>query len=296
MAHAVGQSATLDQFFTKPEIAEQCWRTLSDILGRVEMAGPGDFFFVEPSAGAGDFFDVLPPGRRVGIDIEPRREEFIRHDFLQWTPDHLDVDTPRAGIAVIGNPPFGKRGKMAVAFFQHASLIADTIGFIVPVIFRKHFIHKQLPLDFRWVHSIPLPRDAFWTDARPSYNVNTEFQIWTRLAVDLTDQRLHKPPPIRHRDFKLYQYNNTPDALKVFGYDFDFAVPCQGWQDYSRRERSAEGCEPHKQWMLIKAHTFAALRRLYARIDYEALALAHTTSVPGFRKGDLVKEYTQRYG
>ena len=200
-----------------------------------------------------------------------------------------------ARVAVIGNPPFGKRGKTAVAFFQRAGQLAGTIGFIVPVIFRKHFIHKQLLPDFRWVHTLDLPRDAFWTDARPSYTVNTEFQIWTRLPTQRRDRRLRRPPPIRHPDFELFQYNNTPDALKVFAEDFHFAVPCQGWQDYSRRERRAEDCEPHKQWMLIKARSFPALWRLYA-LNYEALARAHTTSVPGFRKGDLVAEYTRLYG
>ena len=196
----------------------------------------------------------------------------------------------------VGNPPFGKRGKTAVAFFHQASKFADTVAFIVPVIFRKHFIHKQLPPDFRWVHSLSLPRDAFWTDSRPSHSVNTEFQVWTRLAVGLPDQRLQQAPPTRHPDFDLFQYNNTPEAEKVFGYEFDFAVPCQGWQDYTRRERSPDGCELHKQWMLIKAKTFAALTRLYARIDYGSLATAHTTSIPGFRKGDLVTEYLKRYG
>ena len=54
-------------------------------------------------------------------------------------------------------------------------------------------------------------------------------------------------------------------------------------------------CEKHKQWMLFKSDSEVVLRRLHA-IDYGELALCNTTSVPGFRKGDLVKEYTRLYG
>ena len=285
----------LDQFFTKPEVASLCWEQLVGVLAELTGRNLDSLFFVEPSAGAGDFYDILPPERRLGIDLEPRRPEFVRDDFLDWQP-HGAVPAATERVAVVGNPPFGKRGKMAVHFFRRASLVADTIGFIVPVIFRKYFIHKQLPSDFRWIHSVQLPRSAFWTDAHKNHAVNTEFQVWTRLPTRRQDHRLHEAPPIRHPDFQLFQYNNTEDALKVFDEDFNFAVPCQGWQDYTRRERSADRCETYKQWMLIKARNFTALHRLYARIDYGELATIHTTSVPGFRKGDLVSEYTKRYG
>ena len=47
--------------------------------------------------------------------------------------------------------------------------------------------------------------------------------------------------------------------------------------------------------MLLKANNSSVLKRLM-HIDYESLAQECATAVPGFRKGDLVKEYTQHYG
>ena len=274
----------LDQFYTRKEVARDCLR---DFRRKTDFLG-GASFFVEPSAGDGAFYDLLPHGRKIGLDMDPRHADILRRDFLQWR-DLLPCRS--ADAVVVGNPPFGKRGAMAVRFFQKAAEIADTIAFIVPVIFRKHFIHKQLPKSWRWIHAKPLAREAFVRPNGKVYAVNTEFQIWTRTPTRHKNRRLFAPPPIKHDDFDMWQYNNTREALKVFDNDFDFAVPCQGWQDYTRRETDAKHCERRKQWMLLKPKTVRARDLLYEGIDYEILAIKHTTTTPGFRKGDLIAEY-----
>ena len=284
----------LDQFFTRQDVAARCWKKFLPVLQKLTGCREGDMCFVEPGAGHGAFYDLFPSAaKRIGIDIAPCRREFAGRDFLAWRGPR---GFSRKHIAVVGNPPFGGRGDMAVKFFNKAATMADTIAFIVPVIFRKYFIHKTLAEDFRWVGSVPLPRDAFWTDAHERYSVNAEFQIWTRLPSRHRDRRLFSPPPIAHRDFVMHQYNNTHQMLKVFAENFDFAVPCQGWQDYSRRERDPDRCEKHKQWMLFKAVDKSTRRRLHCEIDFGALAQKNTTMIPGFRKGDVVQEYSNYYG
>lgn len=275
----------LDQFYTQRQIAAHCVNSAAPHLA--QLAGKRAFF-IEPSAGDGAFYNLLPPRRRYGLDIQPKNAEIVADDFLasSYTPP-----APPRRTIVIGNPPFGKRGALAAAFMNRAFAMADTVAFIVPVIFRKYFIHKQLPPDARWVFSLPLPRDAFRTEDKKTYAVNTEFQIWTRINGGGRDMRLHSPPPIKHPDFEMWQYNNTAAALKVFDNPFDFAVPCQGYQDYSRREQDAAACEKHKQWMLFKPHTTRAGEILRDAIDYARLSLKNTTTVPGFRKGDVVREY-----
>ncbi len=282
----------LDQFFTKRDLAAQCWRSLLPIVRRLTGKRTGELLFVEPSAGDGSFYDLLPAGR-IGLDIEPRRDSIMGADFLAWD---CPLFRPRQHVVVVGNPPFGKRGALAVRFFCKAAEMADVIAFILPVIFRKHFIHKQLPAGWQLAYQRDLPRDAFYTDAASSYEVNTEFQVWTRLAGNHRDRRLTAPPPRRHQDFLMWQYNNTRQALKMFDNPFDFAIPCQGWQDYTRRETDAKNCEKHKQWLLFKPADKIVHKRLYQGIDYAALALRNTTSTPGFRKGDVVQEYIACYG
>lgn len=281
----------MDEFYTQRPVAVQCWDSLVPVLRDL---GLGDnTFFIEPSAGDGAFYDLLPQDRRAGFDIEPRHCEVDNFDFLRGD---YNCPSPAGVTVIVGNPPFGKRGKTAVNFFIKAAGYADTIAFILPIIFRKYFIHKQLPEDFKLIHTLPLPRDSFQTPNGKLYSVNTEFQIWTKKNNEYPNYRLFTPPVIRHYDFDMWQYNNTKDALKVFDNTFDFAVPCQGWQDYSRRETMAENCEKHKQWILFKARNKTVLKRLRDEIDYATLARQNTTSTPGFRKGDLVEEYIRRYG
>ena len=277
----------LDQFYTKEAVAAACWKHFVETLPSLNRTVDA-LFFVEPSAGTGAFYKRLPPHRRLGIDVAPKYEAVISQDFFKVT--HLPFE-PK-DTAVIGNPPFGKRGKLAIAFFNHAATMADIIAFIVPVNFRKFIVHKQLNASMRFIGKLALPRDAFQDDTGKPFSVNTEFQIWTRLASGHQDMRQHKPLPIRHQDFQIWQYNNTPTALKVFQNTFDFAVPCQGWQDYSRKETDEKRCERNKQWILIKADNPHALARL-RRINYERLAEECGTAVPGFRKGDLVKAYSE---
>ena len=280
---------SLDQFYTKPEVAGICWKHFIDTLLTLNRSTT-DLFFVEPAAGTGAFYELFPSARRLGIDLVPKCDDVIPQDFFKIT----DFPFAPRDTAIVSNPPFGKRGKLAIAFFNHAAYLADLVAFIVPVNFRKFTVHKQLNLNMRFISRLPLPRDAFYLSTGKSYSVNTEFQIWTRLSSVHHDMRQYKSLPIRHQDFQIWQYNNTSDALKVFQNPFDFAVPCQGWQDYSRRETDESRCERNKQWMLLKAKNSTVLARLM-RIDYEALAAECATAVPGFRKGDLVKVYTEHY-
>ena len=278
----------LDQIYTKPAVAERCFGFLLETLDGLRDLRHDRLFFVEPSAGEGAFLDLMPPDRRVGIDIDPQRAGIIRDDFLTWNFETV-IDNPRQTVAV-GNPPFGHRSRLAIRLFNRAAEMANTIAFVVPVQFRKYSVHKNLRSGFRWIATMDLPSAAFYTRFELNYRLNAEFQVWTRETNhNCEDMRLLSPPAIRHADFEMWQYNNTPEALKVFEHEFDFAVPRQGYQDYSRRETSADRCERTKQWILFKASTPTVLDRLLG-MDFAALS-QNNTITPGFGKADVVREY-----
>ena len=280
---------SLDQFYTKETIAKLCWNHLIDTIYSLDKS-INDLFFLEPSAGKGAFYSLMPEHRRIGMDLEPKCDGVKLQDFLKI----VKIEFESHNTVVVGNPPFGKRGNLAVAFFNHSAYLAETVAFIVPVIFRKFMIHKKLDSRMKFISKLELPKESFEFDNGKTYAVNTEFQIWTRLPCLCEDMREYGALPICHKDFQIWQYNNTTEALKVFENDFDFAVPSQGWQDYSRRETEANNCEKHKQWTLLKAKNAAILSRLLT-IDYNDLAHRCATAIPGFRKGDLVKEYSELY-
>ena len=181
---------------------------------------------------------------------------------------------------------------MSIKFFEKATEIADTIAFIVPVAWRKYSVHKQLNNQYQWISKLAIPPGSFYTDDNATYRVNTEFQIWTKIQNhSLNDMRIYNPPPIVHKDFEMWQYNNTPEALKVFDNDFDFAVLRQGYGDYSKKIYHAVECAKNKQWILFKARNQKALR-LLQRIDFTEMA-ENNTITPGFGKADVVAKYLE---
>lgn len=281
----------LCQFYTRPHVAVWCFGVFGEVAREVYGEDAfGRVRFVEPSAGMGDFLDLMPKDRRIGCDVDSPRADVKQWDFLATAPE---VFGAASGNVVVGNPPFGVRGGLALRFLNHAAQVADTVAFVLPACFAKYLTQKRVDAGLRLVCSRVLPADGFYTRRGAGYRVNTVFQVWTRRSGGGEDLRRLAPPPIAHEEFTMWQYNNTRQALKVFARDFLFGVPCQGWQDYGRRERRVCDMEKNKQWLLLRPHGAAAYAVLHDGIDYEALARAGGTCTPGFRKHDVVEMYVR---
>src|SRR5205823_3162251 len=69
------------QHFTKPALVERLYSLTLDKLAEHEIAIDT---WIEPAAGDGVFYDLLPAGRRVGVDIDPQHPELIAADFLEF--------------------------------------------------------------------------------------------------------------------------------------------------------------------------------------------------------------------
>jgi len=117
-----------DEYFTKPDIAKQLFEITKKIIKSKEDIEK--YIWIEPSVGDGCFFDLLPKNSRIGIDINPRHDQqVIKSDYLQF-------NLPNKPIIVIGNPPFGHRGVLALEFIKH-SKEADFVAFVLPMFFRS---------------------------------------------------------------------------------------------------------------------------------------------------------------
>jgi len=138
--------SNLDQFYTLPEIALECYEKLK------KHVNIDDFdHIVEPSAGTGSFFYLLDEGRRLGFDIDPKCENVKKMDYLKFKPDI------EKSYIVVGNPPFGKISSMAVKFFNKSAEYCDVIGFIIPRTFKRVSIQNKLNLKFHLIYSEDLP-------------------------------------------------------------------------------------------------------------------------------------------
>jgi hypothetical protein len=179
------------QHFTDRSLARRLYRLTQDVLA---SHGITVDIWIEPSAGDGAFYDLLPEGRRIGIDIDPRRKEFIAGDFLDYDGFKQDVI-----YATLGNPPWTNNG--CVKFFNHAAKGCKVIAFLLPRSFEGHHRSGHLDPRFTLLHHESLPTAAFRFGKKGQVFASL-FQIW----VKTSDVVEHLPPdkPARsHQDFEF---------------------------------------------------------------------------------------------
>ena len=276
----------LDKFYTKPEVAKECYNFL---ISKYDIK---DKKFLEPSAGNGSFLPFLKD--YIALDIKPENDDIIEQDFLLY---ETEIDN----FITIGNPPFGSRSKLAIQFFNKASEFSDIIAFIVPVSFMKWSVQKNLDSNFALNSYIYLEPESFSSNGEP-YSVRTVFQIWVKKNSKYDNGinlRLTKQPPISHPDFEIWQYNATPEAVKTVEENWKYATYRQGYHDYNQiftrddyeyiKEKMTG--EKKQQFFFINPLTSAA-ETIILNMDFNALA-ERNTATPGFGKGDFVSYYTE---
>ncbi|MDW9459350.1 hypothetical protein GOA57_05170 [Sinorhizobium meliloti] len=294
MKHESTYNRQLDKFYTKPSIAKDCYIVFKDILQDAKIEDR-NLLFIEPSAGSGAFLDIIQEPK-LGFDISPddpltiRKNDFLRGNLLEF----LNDQERQKQLAFIGNPPFGTKSKLAIAFVNKALEYSNIVGFVVPLQFRKWSVQSKIVQNARLILDKELPENAFQFMGK-DYKVRCCFQVWALESFPGTfpNLRLTEKPAIDHPDFVMYQYNRTEQARKFFDYDWDFAVPRQGYLDYSIRAYSKKECDPKHQWIFFKATDEAALERL-RKLDFERLSRKNI-GIPGFGKADVVQEYEALY-
>ena len=181
--YAYGKKGPEDAYFTRREVAGRCMARFMALCRkrRIDLA---PYVFVEPSAGEGCFFDHFPPdAERVGVDIDPKREDFIQADFLSWWPQCRGEKHVGRKFAVVGNPPFGHRGALALAFVNRSLLFAELVAFILPMSFYSNGkgTNMKRVQGATLLHSEQLARESFYdSETGEAVGVNTVFQIWRK--------------------------------------------------------------------------------------------------------------------
>lgn len=281
-------SDLFDQYYTKQDVSIYCCHTLLNLFGESFFNGKR---FLEPSSGTGSFVVAARKifGSEIKIkyyDIEPKFRGTVKADFLKTNIKFKHMIT-------IGNPPFGKRASLAIDFFNKAGTNSDVIAFIVPIQFEKYSVQHKLNQSFKLVYSERLnPKSFIYNDKDCS--IRCVFQIWTSLDTDNPNLRILTAPKTSHPDFELFLHNNTKETLKYFDkekYGWDFAVPRQGFYDYSLRIKDEKDLRPNVQYMFFKSSDTHVLDIL-SNIDYKELSLNNTTT-PGYGKADVVAKYLE---
>jgi len=222
-----------EQFFTQHNTAKE--------LAKIIMAQPWYKDIettIEPSAGDGAWLDAMPVNH--AYDIEPKHPQVILQDFLFDVDEKSGKDnlmktkkltekeraevlgsadfkiirrTDGGKILIVGNPPFGRMGKLAKAFMRKCETFADYIAFILPASFSKASVIRQMPKTLHLIYQKDLLQETFRFE-RDGKKVATVFQIWERKEEHRVD-----PEPIREcGDFKFVTAKHpegTPKKIRL---------------------------------------------------------------------------------
>lgn len=169
-----GESAILDDFYTNRVLSQRLLKDVERVTGRSLESWKS---IVEPSAGSGAFFDYLPLNSRKGYDIAPQSVNVQVADFLALG-DHAFPEQ-REDTIVVGNPPFGKKGSIALRFLNACLKNAAYVAFILPRSFEKiSFLTRVQPLTAQILHQEVLPKNSFERKGK-IVDVPTVFMIWS---------------------------------------------------------------------------------------------------------------------
>lgn len=204
----------LDQYFTSPDLVKEC---LGLLTSKIPLA---DFdVIIEPSAGSGRFLDHLPSTSVIALDIAPQDPRILEADFFTFEPPESER------TLVIGNPPFGQRGALAIRFLNHAMKFADTVAMILPRSFNKFTFLNRVDQNFALADSTNLS-GAFDFNGH-EVAVNTVFQIWQKsdeLRPLLRPQKTHPDFSMRHAHLSRINEMQRQDLIEFA----DLALPQVG--------------------------------------------------------------------
>lgn len=191
-----------DKFYTDEATSKYCYNVLKEILKKYNE-NIENFTFVEPSVGNGSFYNLIEY-EKIGIDIQPDIQNTITSDYLEWTPK----DYAKKYI-VIGNPPFGLRGNLALRFINHSNY-AEYIAFILPKTFESNGKGscKNRVKNFNLIHSENINPDFYYTDGT-HVKVNVVFQIWSKF------NKINEETKQSKSFIQLYSISDGPNSSQI---------------------------------------------------------------------------------
>lgn len=193
-----------DEYFTKPEISERLYKKTYEIISKYEDINK--YTWIEPSVGDGSFYKLLPKNK-IGIDIKQTKYDTILSDYLNYK-------LPEKSLIVIGNPPFGHRGVLALKFIEH-SAPAEFVAFILPMFFQsfgKGSIRYRVK-NFNLLYEEVLPENSFYIGNKEK-DIKCCYQIWSKNYSSLNNN-LKKEFCWYNQKEKAEPFNNLVKVVTV---------------------------------------------------------------------------------
>ncbi len=263
----------LDQWYTPADTVE----IIIDFLKNKNILNANVSKIIEPSAGTGSFYFPL---KKLGLnveayDIDPKFYECIEQDFFKLNKDKHEE------VIIIGNPPYGRKGKLAQEFINKGLTIANHVCFIVPLTLTASYT-AQKHIHGHLLYEIDIPHEFIFNNKITK--VKSKFQVWSNFNEN--DIRLKKPQT-KIDDFESRIYNKTKTSRKWLDWDWDIAIK----RNSKKGEFITEGpASPDFHWILLKSKTDTVLKKLL-QIDFSKINDNKMTA--GMGKADMIKAYLE---
>ena len=258
----------LDQFFTPEKDAVKFINKVDGLYGLSTYDN-----IIEPSAGAGSFFKNLPKNA-IGLDLEPLHKDIIKMDFF-------DYEFPKGKTIVIGNPPYGRRGSLALQFINKSAKYADVIAFVLPRGFKRVAMQNSVDLSLHLVYEEFI--EDFELPCGKIHKVKSIFQVWEKRE----EKREKVEEPKSHPDFTLLHKHVswiTAEELSTIKEEYPLAIG----QNKMRIEDS-KNISKGSIWF-VKPLT-KNVREVFENTTFESAYW--TTGAPSLSKGDIINGYEQ---
>ena len=276
-----------DQFYTPENTAKMCYNKFQQVLKDI---GDEDtnYMYIEPSAGNGNFMKVLPSNKRIGMDIEPMDDEILKGDYLQWMPSTSLTHK----YVVIGNPPFGLRGQLALKFINHSSAFADYVCFILPQLFESDGkgVPRKRVKGFHLIHSEKL-NSGFTNPNGDPVKVECIFQIWSKYHSN----PMYDIKEIDDSVVKIYSLSDggtssTTRNKSMFD-KCDIYIPstCFG-KDNMKYYTSFNDLPSRKGYGIVFKKNKSINVKKFKQIDWSSVAFLSTNSAYNIRTSQIIEQ------
>ena len=283
-----------DQFFTPIKTSKYCYSKFLEIIKEYGDSEQ-NYTFIEPSAGNGAFLNILPKDRRLGFDIEPKISEIKTQDYLDWHPVSTFQTVERKKYVVIGNPPFGLRGQLALKFINHSSSFSDYVCFILPQLFESDGkgVPRKRVKDLNLIHSEKLDT-CFESPLGENIKVECIFQIWSKFHKNdkyILDKTISNI-------IKIYSLSDggspsTTRNKKMF-YDCDVYIPSTCFGKENMKYYNDFDTLPRKKgYGIVFLKNKDKNVRKFKQIDWSNIAFLSTNSAYNIRSSQITNEFIE---
>jgi len=272
------KSINNEKFYTQRKTAHM----LCEVI-KQEPWFPGISTIIEPSAGDGVWLDYINVTQ--AYDIEPHDPRVQKADFLSLNlgriPDSLAV----------GNPPFGRMGKLTLQFLDKCAESVDYIAFIMNASMGKITMKRRVPDNFHLIKQIDLLNETFRAEGQGQV-VKTVFQIWERREDKRQDPKKVKT----HKDFSFITVKSPasgPAAPAPNNADLAICTHGSGFGKVHESNFSSKNTRTHR-FILSKIDVPTLANRL-RQLDYNSVA-KYTVGATCISEEEIVALYAEQFG